>query len=358
MFKECFLATISRGRALSMTDSRNRNDKMHFSPNARQTPDSYSTNRRPHPGRVLPRSWTKTIGEGLAICAVVGVISDLLAPIGNGEVLNYILVATAALLTSALIVWKKFEQWRQDTAAVIAALGIGLLSFGGLKIAYLAGYAPNGFIAENSELARDLQTNLLGIERELITIGAGLGRVEEGVGRVEAKTETIQQTATRIEVDTKGSKRETSQDPRKELANRGIPWNNDRFKEALRSEDTDTIKLFVDGGFKWTRAAPRLHLMLAISSFAEAGSLQALASDRKGLSKVVCKPPFRIDEEDRQEICYDDFAKDYLRLVKLVGRGEMTALCGVGALNSANQCLAESDVSDRQSWLQIIKALN
>ena len=45
-------------------------------------------------------------------------------------------------------------------------------------------------------------------------------------------------------------KKETSDDPRKELANSGIQWTEERFKESLVSCDLKTAKLFVQGGMR------------------------------------------------------------------------------------------------------------
>lgn len=43
-------------------------------------------------------------------------------------------------------------------------------------------------------------------------------------------------------------KKETSDDPKKELANRGIPWKVESLEEAVRRGDVEAIKLFKDGG--------------------------------------------------------------------------------------------------------------
>jgi hypothetical protein len=42
-------------------------------------------------------------------------------------------------------------------------------------------------------------------------------------------------------------KLETSADPRKELANRGILWNTDSFLQAANTNDLETVGLFMDG---------------------------------------------------------------------------------------------------------------
>lgn len=51
-------------------------------------------------------------------------------------------------------------------------------------------------------------------------------------------------------------KKETSENPRKELANRGVEWSADSYYEALQNKDTETALLFIEGGqalkLKWS----------------------------------------------------------------------------------------------------------
>jgi hypothetical protein len=52
---------------------------------------------------------------------------------------------------------------------------------------------------------------------------------------------------THIESEMGNVKQETSTDPRKELANRGVLWTVDAFFEAVRSGNVDNVKLFLVG---------------------------------------------------------------------------------------------------------------
>jgi len=67
-------------------------------------------------------------------------------------------------------------------------------------------------------------------------VGREVAGVHETLGHVEQKVAEI--------------KKETSSDPRKELANLGIQWTTDAFVEALETSDARAVKLFLAGGMK------------------------------------------------------------------------------------------------------------
>ncbi|MEO9228124.1 MAG: hypothetical protein ABI216_04085 [Devosia sp.] len=68
----------------------------------------------------------------------------------------------------------------------------------------------------------------------------------------ELKVSVHEQTRTRkaVEVIRDTVKRETSTNPRKELQNRGIAWTREDFRQAIESQDSEAVDLFVDGGMK------------------------------------------------------------------------------------------------------------
>ncbi len=90
--------------------------------------------------------------------------------------------------------------------------------------------AEKGAIATASSSASEVQTRIL--------------------AKISADTGTLVEKATRIEDTVKHLKRETSEDPRKELANLGVQWDTDSFATALTTGDKRTLELFMAGGFR------------------------------------------------------------------------------------------------------------
>jgi|GEM_PF-3220613 len=75
-----------------------------------------------------------------------------------------------------------------------------------------------------------------------------LQSIDEGVSEIADNTAEIADNTAEIAVSTAASKREVSENPRKELANLGIAWTSDNFMEAIEARDFETMRLFLDGG--------------------------------------------------------------------------------------------------------------
>lgn len=83
----------------------------------------------------------------------------------------------------------------------------------------------------------------------LIIVAIALIAATLGVAlRTSEKTDDIDVGVKKIDRKLDNVKQETSSDPRKELANRGIPWKVESLEEAIKRWDIETIKLFKDGG--------------------------------------------------------------------------------------------------------------
>lgn len=81
-------------------------------------------------------------------------------------------------------------------------------------------------------------------------IAKASGTIERSGADIAVAASSIKDSSAKVnaidgKIDT--LKKETSNDPRKELANRGIPWNTNSFADALKSGDLETIALFIDG---------------------------------------------------------------------------------------------------------------
>src|SRR5262249_50915199 len=59
-------------------------------------------------------------------------------------------------------------------------------------------------------------------------------------------------------------KKETSDDPRKELANIGVTWSGNTFLDAVRSGDLRALKLFVAGGVPMETPSPQGRTLAAM----------------------------------------------------------------------------------------------
>jgi len=67
---------------------------------------------------------------------------------------------------------------------------------------------------------------------------------------IDGLSKQIQNNQKQIILTLKNVKKETSDDPRKELKNRGVNWTRKAFNDALSEQDVETIKLFIKGADK------------------------------------------------------------------------------------------------------------
>jgi hypothetical protein len=96
---------------------------------------------------------------------------------------------------------------------------------------------------------------------QLERLRSDVAGVRSDVAGVRNDVQAVQTTLGRV-------KKETSDDPRKELANIGVTWSGDAFLEAVRTGDLRVVSLFVAGEIPMTSAVSQgrpLPVMLALN---------------------------------------------------------------------------------------------
>lgn len=203
----------------------------------------------------------KTAGPIGLLTATAGAILDFLTPLGN---YIYVLAAILLVLTVLSAICSKsnpmlqkvknstafapdfiknelVELWQPDGVAFWKKGLFQVLTFLTALSMGAAVYAkdnPKGFLATKIDSVASLQTSLRLIDSKLGDISAKQDKIIEGVDTTNKKLDSV--------------KKETSQDPRKELANMGVDWNEENFWEAIINNDKKVSQLFVDGNFHIT----------------------------------------------------------------------------------------------------------
>jgi len=67
---------------------------------------------------------------------------------------------------------------------------------------------------------------------------------------IQADTHAIRESTDSIDQKMDNVKKETSSNPRKELANNGLPWTREGFMDVIRQDDFDMATLYARGGMK------------------------------------------------------------------------------------------------------------
>ncbi|HEX6375635.1 MAG TPA: hypothetical protein VFZ91_07925 [Allosphingosinicella sp.] len=147
-------------------------------------------------------------------CGIVATIAAVIAPLGS---LSVLLAALAALVF-----------YFADKLATWFALGRG-------SVTHLRWFSG---IALGAALLTLTMTLLGGEQKSAAAYLAGIS------GRLDRANETL----TDIKGEVQQGKREKSADPRKELANMGVPWSMEAFSESVHNGDARTVELFLQGG--------------------------------------------------------------------------------------------------------------
>jgi hypothetical protein len=161
---------------------------------------------------------------GTMLADFIKPIVDLALPVMFGSLIG----GTGLVMASRLL---KASREKLEGAALIC--GLLLTCSTGLWTAQylLPGAADKGVIADVIPGAGKAQNAVLAA---LGMIEGNTRRSAEGIDRIGSSVETL--------------KKETSSDPRKELANVGIMWSEDAFSAAVLGNDPKSVELFLKAG--------------------------------------------------------------------------------------------------------------
>lgn len=109
--------------------------------------------------------------------------------------------------------------------------------------------------------------------------------------KIGIDTGEIAATTKRIEDKVGLLKRETSEDPRKELTNLGIPWSGDGFWQALGGGDKHAIGLFMKAGY---RIGPQTTVMF-VQQWFNLDIARIMAAYKDQFDQEVCTEDSRAD---------------------------------------------------------------
>jgi hypothetical protein len=129
-------------------------------------------------------------------------------------------------------------------AKVLAVLGVSIVLL--LPAHLLTHAAPaGGQLGSHVSLVRDAQDRL-GV------VDARIQEVANTTQSIKKDTAAIKKDTGEIKAKLDNVKKETSDDPRKELANLGVAWSTQSFVDSLKAGDARVVELFLAGGMSPT----------------------------------------------------------------------------------------------------------
>ncbi|MCR6624890.1 MAG: hypothetical protein NVV67_01085 [Pseudoxanthomonas sp.] len=115
-----------------------------------------------------------------------------------------------------------------------------------LTLVFVASCLLAGFVAHREKDAGGVLASRYAMVADM-QVAAG---IMEEQRRTTAAVEALTEVTRQVEKNTAAAKLESSTDPRKEIANLGLSWNQSAFGDAIRREDLPVIRLFAEGGMQ------------------------------------------------------------------------------------------------------------
>lgn len=162
------------------------------------------------------------ISKCFALAGAVATIGDVCQPIA--PVTLWVVVGSIFAFLVCYIARRAVPAHKEILTDGMFASGFSLLLASGVYL-----------LQDSTEEARD--RGFLAAQSDVV------GRIQGDLGLVNEQLEKISK-----QLD--GIKKEVSDDPRKELSNKGMTFTNDQFLEAVFNKDLGSIDLYVKGGMK------------------------------------------------------------------------------------------------------------
>lgn len=183
-----------------------------------------------------------------------------------------------------------------------------------------------------------------------------------------------------------GAKKETSADPRKELANRGLTWRPEELRGVIENGDVESARLYLDGGMRWharyayksldrddrpmlalladypallATEADQCGALMSHLSRIEPSSLQTndfgrnrqphrLTSAERAMLKLVCNRPEDLKKAQAEA---DQAAVSYQSQLDAYNRAK-------AAIKPVGECIAELSTDNHRALIEEVSSFN
>jgi hypothetical protein len=306
------------------------------------------------------RHWKWVSGAG----AIASFVSEFAKPLA--EFTGLLAGGSAIGLVAALVMARKAKSETTNRACVSAAVVCGVFGLSSMTMLSVRAIFPdaqaNGAVAKIVPGMEGFQQQVLGLNKKLgqiATSSAETARNTEQIVATSAQTaQNTQQVASVVET----LKRETSEDPAKELANLGVTplAYQDAFLQGLLRQDERLVALIEKTGFK-----PDISTYQALLSqpyaniFRQGGIKERLMSDREKFADAFCRP----ENADIKAYDYKNSEDAINRIIFVynnIGFEFISKICGdFNNLISKASILQEKQwIADCKTQLEVIRAAN
>lgn len=173
------------------------------------------------------KSVVTKLGKSLGLAGALVTISDLMQPIAP---LSAYVLAVSGISLVILLIAKHIGRVWNETLSISAYFASGIFVLSSFLFFYQG----------------KIDVNNIGLMASSIP---ELSRFQESLGMVGESIERIDKSVSSIDYKMDNVKKESSDDPQKELANLGVPWTDNAYAQALLRSDIKVIDLFLRAGW-------------------------------------------------------------------------------------------------------------
>ena len=199
--------------------------------------------------------------KAVFIAGLVGVVADLATPVA--PVALYAL-AGAVLVFGLVVVWSLFSRQPSQTRLTLVSLSFLIGAAAGLVLFFQTedeDTAARGVLASNVGPIAQIQSDLFDLSETVEQIAETTDRIDETTTRIDERTVEIDRTTRETQAALENVKRETSDDPRKEIVNIGREWNQQGFQIAVNERDLRAVDLYLQGGMQMNGTTMKFYIL-------------------------------------------------------------------------------------------------
>ena len=187
------------------------------------------------------------------ICGVIGVVCDLMEPVGNYTL--WALIAGALILLAGLVL-ATFRSWRDQVVQAISAFG-GLLVAISIGFMAMAPEGDRGVLATEIAWVGSAQSELLGLKEVALAIAEDTSQIADNTSQIvdtntqiAATSEQIAESNSQIADTNSQIATASSQIATDAELVRHLSFSMDGFLTALESKDQINIRAYCERGYR------------------------------------------------------------------------------------------------------------
>jgi len=184
------------------------------------------------------------IGKAVGLAGAILTVADFAQPIA--PIASFVLVGSIVFLIVLLVLRFIVHKWNESLSILSYFSALCLV----MSLFLFSSYNENPDIEKKGLLGASFP---------------GINKLHQSMGLVTKELKNISGSVSSMDRKMDNLKKETSDDPRKELSNMGLSWSASQFYNAASRADKKIMNLFIKGGMKADATLPYLNIPVIVN---------------------------------------------------------------------------------------------